>query len=212
MAQDTKQTKRKKIKAIPSRQIDFYSRLQRTPEKMEARRKKRLAVLAAVAVMAVLAAVQVILYMQVTSLERETEKLRIYLAQEELQERSSYADQLILDAGATKRKLEDVSNAAENINSYPIVTTEMIELLEQSCPDLVQITITGYQSLNGQLLFDAVAPKETDISDAIVIWRDELDIFEDVYYTGFTENYDSVTETETYQVKVTCILKEETGK
>lgn len=212
MADIVKQTKPKKVKPIPSRQIDFYYRMQRTPEKLAVRHRKRMIGIAASFAVIVMVVIEGALLWQFRSVERQVQELRDYVTDSDRKTQADYADELTLQSGRWNRVVNDVSNAVENAESFPLVTSKVLERLEESCPDKVQITITGYNSVSGQLLFDAAAPLETDISDAIIIWRDDLGIFEDVYYTGYTESYDSEKDQEIYKVKVVCILKEETGK
>ena len=94
-----------------------------------------------------------------------------------------------------------------NIYSYPLVTSDVFKTLEDCCPDKVLITITGYNCATGELQFDAVAPEVTDVSEVIEIWK-TLDIFQGVYFTGYTQNQAQ----DGYTVKVVCILSEHAGR
>ena len=101
----------------------------------------------------------------------------------------------------------DMENAKANIYSYPLVTSDVFKTLEDCCPDKVLITITGYNCATGELQFDAVAPEVTDVSEVIEIWK-TLDIFQGVYFTGYTQNQAQ----DGYTVKVVCILSEHAGR
>ena len=61
--------------------------------------------------------------------------------------------------------------------------------------------------IEGELQFDAVAPEVTDVSEVIEIWK-TLDIFQGVYFTGYTQNQAQ----DGYTVKVVCILSEHAGR
>ena len=103
--------------------------------------------------------------------------------------------------------ISDMENAKANIYSYPLVTSDVFKTLEDCCPDKVLITITGYNCATGELQFDAVAPEVTDVSEVIEIWK-TLDIFQSVYFTGYTQNQAQ----DGYTVKVVCILSEHEGR
>ena len=103
--------------------------------------------------------------------------------------------------------ISDMENAKANIYSYPLVTSDVFKTLEDCCPDKVLITITGYDCATGELQFDAVAPEVTDVSEVIEIWK-TLDIFQGVYFTGYTQNQAQ----DGYTVKVVCILSEHAGR
>ena len=103
--------------------------------------------------------------------------------------------------------ISDMKNAKANIYSYPLVTSDVFKTLEDCCPDKVLITITGYNCATGELQFDAVAPEVTDVSEVIEIWK-TLDIFQGVYFTGYTQNQAQ----DGYTVKVVCILSEHAGR
>ena len=107
----------------------------------------------------------------------------------------------------SQRVKSGMENAKANIYSYPLVTSDVFKTLEDCCPDKVLITITGYNCATGELQFDAVAPEVTDVSEVIEIWK-TLDIFQGVYFTGYTQNQAQ----DGYTVKVVCILSEHAGR
>lgn len=202
-----KKIKLKKIKAIPARRIDFYRRLQKSPEKTKARNMRLAAVAAGIAVVLALLAVLAWLFIQKHELQSEVDSLQAYVENESNIELASRADELMEKTAKQSVIVSDLSNASENILSYPLVTSEVFKTLEDCCPDKVEITITGYSSDSGQLKFDAVAPEVTDVSEVIEIWK-TLDIFQSVYYTGYTQNDNE----DGYTVKVVCVLSEQAGR
>lgn len=103
--------------------------------------------------------------------------------------------------------ISDMENAKANIYILILLRQVMYsKRFEDCCPDKVLITITGYNCATGEVQFDAVAPEVTDVSEVIEIWK-TLDIFQGVYFTGYTQNQAQ----DGYTVKVVCILSEHAG-
>lgn len=202
-----KKVKAKKIKAIPYRRMDFLRRMQRSPERLKARRRNVYMGLAAVLAVLLLAAALGGLFYRQYTLRGEVELLEGYINDEENAALLERAEALALQAGKQTAVIKDMANVSKNILSYPLVTSDVFETLEESCPDKVSITITGYSSETGELKFDAVAPEVTDVSEVIEVWK-TLDIFQRVYYTGYTQN----TSEDGYTVKVVCVLSEQAGR
>lgn len=197
----------RKIKAIPDRRMDFYRRIQNSPEQQKKRRNRKIAAgLVLAAVVAATAVVGVLKY-QENQYENEIARLESFLEDETNVAAADEAKELEKQVQKQDSKLSDMQNAKANIDSYPLVTSQVFKTLEDCCPDKVSITITGYNSSTGELQFDAVAPKVTDVSEVIEVWK-TLDIFQSVYFTGYTKN----NAQDGYTVKVVCILSESAGR
>ena len=134
-------------------------------------------------------------------------KLEAFLEDETNQAADKSAQKLGDQVEKQDNMISDMENAKANIYSYPLVTSDVFKTLEDCCPDKVLITITGYNCATGELQFDAVAPEVTDVSEVIEIWK-TLDIFQGVYFTGYTQNQAQ----DGYTVKVVCILSEHAGR
>ena len=207
----------RKIKAIPDRRIDFYYRLLNGPEQLKKRKKQRIT--AALVIAAFLAAGHVLGVLKHSEKEyqKTIAKLEAFLEDETNQAADESAkklgaqvekqDNMIFDMAFIAGKRTRMENAKANIYSYPLVTSDVFKTLEDCCPDKVLITITGYNCATGELQFDAVAPEVTDVSEVIEIWK-TLDIFQGVYFTGYTQNQAQ----DGYTVKVVCILSEHAGR
>ena len=191
----------RKIKAIPDRRIDFYYRLLNGPEQLKKRKKQRIT--AALVIAAFLAAGHVLGVLK----HKTIAKLEAFLEDETNQAADESAKKLGAQVEKQDNMIFDMENAKANIYSYPLVTSDVFKTLEDCCPDKVLITITGYNCATGELQFDAVAPEVTDVSEVIEIWK-TLDIFQGVYFTGYTQNQAQ----DGYTVKVVCILSEHAGR
>lgn len=197
----------KKVKAIPQRRMDFYRRIQNSPERLRVRRK-RLALGSGIVLLTVLlAAVLGVMYDERLNLEESVLQLESYVNDEDNEKAMQMADELAEREQLQKGIIGDYDNVIGNLASYPLVTSEVFRTLEECCPDKVSITITGYSSATGELQFDAVAPEVTDVAEVIETWK-TLDIFQSVYFTGYTQNRTQ----EGYTVKVICVLSEQAGR
>ena len=197
----------KKIKAIPDRRMDFYRRIINSPEQQKRRKNRRIAEGIALVVLLASALIIGLLYYQQSLYKKEIANLESFLEDEHNIAAQKQAKELQKQVAEQDKKISDIENAKANIDSYPLVTSEVFETLEDCCPDKVSITITGYNSTTGELQFDAVAPKVTDVSAVIDVWK-TLSIFQSVYFTGYTQNQAQ----DGYTVKVVCILSESAGR
>ena len=197
----------RKIRAIPDRQMDFYRRIRNSPEQQKKRKNRKIATgLVLAAIVAATAVVGVLKYQEV-QYENENARLEAFLEDETNIAAADEAKELEKQVQKQANKLSDMQNAKANIDSYPLVTSQVFKTLEDCCPDKVSITITGYNSSTGELQFDAVASKVTDVSEVIEVWK-TLDIFQSVYFTGYTQD----NAQDGYTVKVVCILSENAGR
>ena len=187
----------RKIKAIPDRRIDFYYRLLNGPEQLKRRKKQRITAVLVIA--AVLAAGHVIGVLKHSEKEykKTIAELEAFLEDETNQAADKSAQKLGDQVKKQDNMISDMENAKANIYSYPLVTSDVFKTLEDCCPDKVLITITGYDC----------ATEVTDVSEVIEIWK-TLDIFQGVYFTGYTQNQAQ----DGYTVKVVCILSEHAGR
>ena len=197
----------KKIKAIPDRRMDFYRRIINSPEQQKRRKNRRIAEGVAFAALLACALIIGLLYYQENQYKKEIASLESFLENEDNITAQKQAKEFQKQVKEQDQKLADIENAKANIDSYPLVTSRVFETLEDCCPDKVSITITGYNSSTGELQFDAVAPKVTDVSEVIEVWK-TLSIFQSVYFTGYTQNQAQ----DGYTVKVVCILSESAGR
>ena len=197
----------KKIKVIPDRRMDFYRRIINSPEQQKRRKNRRIAEGVAFAVLLACALIIGLLYYQENQYKKEIASLESFLENEDNITAQKQAKEFQKQVKEQDQKLADIENAKANIDSYPLVTSRVFETLEDCCPDKVSITITGYNSSTGELQFDAVAPKVTDVSEVIDVWK-TLSIFQSVYFTGYTQNQAQ----DGYTVKVVCILSESAGR
>ena len=187
----------RKIKAIPDRRIDFYYRMLNGPEQLKRRKKQRIT--AELVIAAFLAAGHVIGVLKHSEKEyqKTIAKLEAFLEDETNQAADKSAQKLGDQVEKQDNMISDMENAKANIYSYPLVTSDVFKTLEDCCPDKVLITITGYNCATGV----------TDVSEVIEIWK-TLDIFQSVYFTGYTQNQAQ----DGYTVKVVCILSEHAGR
>lgn len=197
----------RKIKAIPDRRIDFYYRLLNGPEQLKRRKKQRITAVLVIA--AVLAAGHVIGVLKHS--EKEYQKTIAELEAFLEDETNQAADKSAQKLGDQVKKQDNMISDMEKCKSQYIFLSSsdkrVFKTLEDCCPDKVLITITGYDCATGELQFDAVAPEVTDVSEVIEIWK-TLDIFQGVYFTGYTQNQAQ----DGYTVKVVCILSEHAGR
>lgn len=205
----SKQGKQKvrKIKAIPDRRMDFYDRIKNSPQQQKRRRKRRILEALVLALAVGASAVLCVLKNKERQYQQEVAGLESFLEDETNVAANEEAKSIQKQVKEQEELISDMQNAAANIRSYPLVTSDVFQELENCCPDKVSITITGYSSSTGELQFDAVAPDVTDVSQVIEIWK-TLDIFQSVYFTGYTQNRAQ----DGYTVKVVCILSETAGR
>lgn len=197
----------RRIKAIPNRQIDFYYRLQNSPQQQRRRRKRRILEALVLALTVGAAAVWCFFKNEEKEYQEKIAVLEAFLEDETNAAANEEAKSLQKQVEKQEDMILDLENVTANIRSYPLVTSDVFRQLEDCCPDKVSITITGYSSLTGELQFDAVAPDVTDVSQVIETWK-TLDIFQSVSFTGYTQNRAQ----DGYTVKVVCILSETAGR
>lgn len=201
--EDLEQEKQKKIKAIAKKKINFYYRLQNHPEHVAKRRKKYAILAVSGIVLLIMLVLESSLLIKKGHLQDSVDELQFYVRNKDHVEKSKQAAELNKLLKETEKKTADVQNIMDSIHTYPVITSEMLHILEDACPDKVRIKVKGYDSETGELSMDAVAPLVTDISDFINELK-KLGLFRDVYYTG----YKSIGVGMGYSVEVECLLKE----
>ena len=104
-------------------------------------------------------------------------------------------------------KYNSINTVVETLDSYPVASDEVIEIIEKAARGYAEIEITSFDADEGKVGFSAKAESVNDIYKYI----DELlkeDIFMQVNHTGYT--YD---ESEgLYNIHVDCTLAEAAGK
>ncbi|MCR5213425.1 MAG: hypothetical protein K6E10_03345 [Eubacterium sp.] len=108
---------------------------------------------------------------------------------------------------AALAKYNSINTVVDTIESYPVCTDEIIDILEETASGYADIEILSFDAEAGQVSFSAKARNVNDIYKYI----DELlnqEIFMRVDHTGYT--YDSSNDL--YDIHVSCTLAESVGR
>ncbi len=95
----------------------------------------------------------------------------------------------------------------DNINSYPILSEDVMELVKRKAVGLAEIKFTGYEASTGILSMQAIADDVESTSKFIELLSKE-DTFEYVDYTGYT--FDQSLNK--WIINMVCALSENAGK
>lgn len=196
-----KENKLTEIKPLPRKQMDFYRRIQKSPERIREKRKKCLLAAGVVSIGLAAAGWYGIQYQTKNRLQQEILELESYVLDEQRIQEITEIDSNHNQVLQQKEQREDLESVRKNVDSFPDITSTVFKTLETS--DQVAVRITGYQASNGELEFDAVAPEVTKVSQVIENWR-ELALFKNVYFSG----YSMLDTQDGYLVKVICELNE----
>lgn len=104
-------------------------------------------------------------------------------------------------------KYNSINTVVETIESYPVCTDEIIEIIEETARGYADIEILSFDAEQGKVTFSAKAENVNDIYKYI----DKLlleDIFMTVDHTGYS--YDDSTSL--YDIHVNCTLAESVGR
>ena len=97
-------------------------------------------------------------------------------------------------------EIREVNTLTENLNTYPVVDSGLLESISGVGYDAITMTITGYDAVTGELSFEARSGQVIDIPD-YVEKQIESGLFRQVDYTGY-EYKNGV-----YVLSMRCILK-----
>ena len=98
-----------------------------------------------------------------------------------------------------------VARMKENLSSYPILSSQILERMERAGGGGINLQISGYEAQSGLLTFRASSREIIDVPDYILRMQ-ETGIFQTVDYTGYTY------EGEWYTLSLSCILAGNTEK
>ena len=108
---------------------------------------------------------------------------------------------------AALAKYNSINTVVDTIESYPVCTDEVIEILEETARGYAEIEILSFNAEQGQVTFSAKSENVNDIYKYIDKLLDE-EIFMKVDHTGYT--YDSSTDL--YDIHVSSTLAESVGR
>ena len=115
-------------------------------------------------------------------------------------------DAAVEERDALVNKYSSINNVVETVESYPVCTDEIIDVLEETARGYANIEILSFDAEAGQVTFSAKSDEVQDIYKYI----DKLlaeDIFRSVDHTGYTLESDGQ-----YDIHVTCTLVESAGR
>ncbi len=98
-----------------------------------------------------------------------------------------------------------VKEMEKNLSSYPVLSSRILDSIEQAGGGGVELKISGYDAQSGLLTFRASSREIIDIPDYILRMQ-ETGIFQTVDYTGYAY------EGEWYTLSLSCILAGNTEK
>ena len=138
--------------------------------------------------------------------ESEYDELKSFNNSATTQMQVAAYDEAVSERDALMKKYSSINNVVETVESYPVCTDEIIDVLEEAARGYADIEIISFDAEAGQVTFSAKSGEVQDIYKYI----DKLlaeDIFRTVEHTGYTLQSDGL-----YDIHVTCTLVESAGR
>lgn len=174
-------------------------RLTRQQEKPERRKALRVAIPLLIATAASLVAV-VMLSSRNANLQKQLEKMQAYNSDPQIQADCDRYDQLENDILVLRRMQAGCERLQEQVLAYPLVNSQIDQILAECAQNLVSTRISGYQAATGVLSFETTASSAEQISQ-FVQRLEQQPSFSAVHYEGYTQ-----VDEKTWQVHVICTL------
>ena len=119
---------------------------------------------------------------------------------------------MLYDMEAARRdemsaKYNSIYSVVETIESYPVASDEVIDILQRTAQGYAEIEISSFDANAGKISFTAHSQNVNDIYKYIDRLLEE-DIFQSVEHTGYT--YDASKDS--YNIYVDCTLAESAGR
>lgn len=106
------------------------------------------------------------------------------------------------------QRIQETSRILENIYSYPVMSTEIDQVVARCAQGLVRADVTGFQADPGMIQVISTAENERMIYPFINRLAQEKDVFSSIHYTGF----EYVESQRAWRLYVECYLKDRAGK
>ena len=111
------------------------------------------------------------------------------------------------DRDAMQKKYNSINTVIETIDSYPVCTDEVIEIIEETAKGYAEVEILSFDAESGHVAFTAKSKVVGDIYKYIDRLLGEK-IFMNVEHTGYTLD----EKTNMYNIRVECILAPSVGR
>lgn len=183
------------------KQLDLYTQYLRNPEKEKKRKKTIKSMIPIFVLLGIALVISIGLGTRYMVLKGRLDKLQAYNKNTSIVNTGKQYDDLKEKESTLEKKLDKINQLNENIKSYPIADSKVIQVLEKCADSYADIEITSFEAETGILQVLTTAKDVDKIHQYVLALRSEK-IFKDVDYTGY--NY--LEDSKVYQINVICYL------
>ena len=163
--------------------------------------------LPAIAALLVLGTISGVLLTRHARLKHQLEELNDFVMNPQYIAAGTEYDSKQRDVQELEKLMEASEATIRRVESYPLATSEVADVVFRCADGLADVTITGYDSTTGVLSVSSSSEDVAVVNQYIELLRKE-DAFSDVYYTGYSFNEN----TNKWVVKVVCTLADDAGR
>lgn len=191
-----------------SGRANLRSQFRKGPEYLAKRRalfRQLMPALVTAATLSVVVGIQMIRWFQLTNqINRSLE----YLSDSQVLAGVARYDHLEKENQILCQRIEETNRIIVNINSYPVMSTEIDQVVARCAEGLVSADVTGFQADPGMIQVISLAENERLIYPFINRLTEEKDVFSSIHYTGF----EYVESQKAWRLYVECYLNDGAGK
>jgi hypothetical protein len=195
------------VLVISQNQANLMKEIMTNNEKVKERDRKLLLLLPILVIAAVLVFIGSLLTVSNNNKEKTMDELSEYVNDSSNQATASEYSMYLTEAGNLNEKYSAAEDIRQAIESYPLATSALNQIIAASGEGIVDVTINSYSSLTGELSFKAHGQNADKINEFIKALQD-TGIFYNVTYSGYELDQNDST----YYVNVTCLLSGEAGR